>query len=214
MEQGWVSRMARAVALCAAIIAASTAAYAQALSSLSGTVSDASGSAMPNASVTVEDINRGLTRNVMSDEAGRYAFPQIPPGKYKLTAKMTGFNDVVIESIELQVNSPATVNIEMKQISGVAETVTVSAQVSQVNATDASLGNAIGTEEVLQLPMYLRNVVGLLTFQPGVTSFNTSRSDERNGSVNGGRSDQANVTLDGIDVNDHQSRLDSLLSRR
>jgi len=208
MVQGSVIRMARTSVLCMmGIIAASPAAFSQALSSLSGTVTDPTGAAMANASVTVEDINRGLTRISISDEAGRYAFPQIPPGKYKLLAKTTGFNDVVIESVELQVNSPATINIEMKQVSGVAETVTVSAQVSQVNATDASLGNAIGTKEVLQLPMYLRNVVGLLTFQPGVTSFNTNRADERNGSVNGGRSDQANVTLDGIDVNDHQSRL-------
>ncbi|MBL8290194.1 MAG: carboxypeptidase regulatory-like domain-containing protein [Bryobacterales bacterium] len=176
------------------------------MTSLSGTVTDPTGAVTPNAAITVNDINRGLTRSTNSDPDGRYSFPQIPPGNYRLVAKMTGFADVVIESLELQVNTPATVNLELRQVSGVAETVTVSAQTTQLNATDASLGNAIGTKEVLQLPMYLRNVVGLLTFQPGVTSFNESSTDDRNGSVNGGRADQANVTLDGIDVNDHHNR--------
>ena len=83
---------------------------------------------------------------------------------------------------------------------------TVSAEAIQVNTTDASLGNAIGTKEVLQVPLYLRNVVGLLALQPGVTSFNDSNTDDRNGSVNGGRGDQTNITLDGIDVNDHHQR--------
>jgi hypothetical protein len=181
-------------------------AFPQALTSVSGLVTDASGAIVANVAITLEDKSRGLVRNTVSDETGLYNFAQIPPGKYRLAAKTPGFAEVVIENVELQVNTPATVNLELRQVAGVAETITVSAVATQLNATDASLGNAIGTKEVLQLPMYLRNVVGLLTFQPGVTSFTESSSDDRNGSVNGGRADQANVTLDGIDVNDHHSR--------
>ncbi len=180
--------------------------FGQALTSLSGTVTDATGAVVPGTAVAIEETGKGFNRAATSDDTGRYTFPQIPPGKYRLIAKMGGFADVVIDNLELQVNSPATVNVELSKVSGVAETINVSAQATQINATDASLGNAIGTKEVLQLPLYLRNVVGLLTFQPGVTSFNDSSTDDRNGSVNGGRADQANVTLDGIDVNDTHSR--------
>ena len=67
-------------------------------------------------------------------------------------------------------------------------------------------GNAIGNEAIVELPFFARNVAGLLAFQPGVTAFNEDVTDYRNGAVNGGKSDQANVTLDGVDVNDQQNR--------
>ncbi len=194
----------RAAVVCFLIGVSCFTAFGQALTSLSGTVSDATGAVAPNVTVVIEDTNRGLSRTAVSDETGRYSFAQIPPGKYRLTAKAVGFADVVVENLELQVNSPATVNVSLR-VKEVTETVTVSAEAIQVNTTDASLGNAIGTKEVLQVPLYLRNVVGLLAFQPGVTSFNESSTDDRNGSVNGGRGDQTNITLDGIDVNDHHS---------
>ncbi len=193
------------MAVACILIGASCTAFGQALTSLSGTVSDASGAVAPGVTILVEDSGRGISRTTVSDETGRYSFAQILPGKYRLTTKAAGFADVVVENLELQVNSPATVNVSLR-VKEVTETVTVSAEAIQVNTTDASLGNAIGTKEILQVPLYLRNVVGLLAFQPGVTSFNDNRSDERNGSVNGGRADQANVTLDGIDVNDHHER--------
>ena len=195
----------RAAVVCILIGVSCFTAFGQALTSLSGTVSDATGAVAPNVTVIIEDTSRGISRTAVSDETGRYSFAQILPGKYRLTAKAVGFADVVVENLELQVNSPATVNVSLR-VKEVTETVTVSAEAIQVNTTDASLGNAIGTKEVLQVPLYLRNVVGLLAFQPGVTSFNESSTDDRNGSVNGGRGDQANITLDGIDVNDHHQR--------
>ena len=70
-----------------------------------------------------------------------------------------------------------------------------------VNTTDATIGNAFSAIQVRELPMEGRNVVGLLSLQPGVTYIGDA-TDSRNGAVNGGRSDQANVTLDNVDVND------------
>jgi hypothetical protein len=77
-----------------------------------------------------------------------------------------------------------------------------------VNTQDATIGNAVGTRPILELPFDARNVVGLLSIQPGVTFFGdpSQRDDYRSGSVNGGKSDQGNVTLDGVDVNDQQNR--------
>src|SRR5262245_26879336 len=196
----------QAASACILACATCSVVFGQALTSLSGSVSGPTGAVGPNVTVTLEATNRGSSRSTLSDVAGRFGFPQIPPGKYRLVVTASGFADVVIEPLELLVNTPATVNITLQQVKGTTQTVTVSSQPIQVNTTDASLGNAIGTNEVLQLPLYLRNVVGLLSFQPGVTAFNESTSDYRNGSVNGGKADQANVTLDGIDVNDHQQR--------
>ena len=84
-------------------------AFGQAFTSLSGTVSDASGAVAPNVTVLIEDTSRGISRTAVSDETGRYSFSQILPGKYRLTTKAVGFADVIVENLELQVNSPATV---------------------------------------------------------------------------------------------------------
>ena len=139
---------------------------------------------------------------------------QLTPGTYKLTAKAPGFTDVELSNLELQVNAPATVPIVFSKLGSTTTTVLVEAAATQVNTTDASLGNVIATEAIVELPMYARNIVGLLASQPGVTIFGssgqgangTNNLDSRSGSVNGGKSDQANVTLDGADVNDQNAR--------
>ena len=91
----------------------------------------------------------------------------------------------------------------------IAQTVSVEAETTLINTTDASIGNAVGGKVITQLPFEGRNVVGLLALQPGVVFLgeNTpgTQGDWRSGAVNGGKSDQANVTLDGVDVNDQQN---------
>ncbi len=185
--------------------------------SLNGTVTDPTGAVIPNASITIVNVETGAQRETKSDHQGRYTIAQVIPGNYKLTAKATGFSDVVVNGVELLVNQPATVPIVFEKVGSTSTTITVEAAAIQVNTTDASLGNAIGTQAITQLPFYARNVVGLLAAQPGVTNFGTfneavgprttaTQADDRNGSVNGGKSDQANVTLDGVDVNDQAGR--------
>jgi hypothetical protein len=195
----------------------------QGLTSVSGTVSDPTGAVIPKASVVLTNLATNARRETTTDESGRYSFPQLQPGTYSLSARAPGFADVLISNVELQVNTPATINITFETVRGAAEVVSVVAEALQVNTTDASIGNAIGEKAILQLPFYARNVAGLLAFQPGVTNVNNSTSttdyvganpstfgqgviDDRNGAVNGGKSDQSNITLDGIDVNEQQTR--------
>ncbi|MGE5646797.1 MAG: carboxypeptidase regulatory-like domain-containing protein [Acidobacteriota bacterium] len=182
---------------------------AQSLTSLNGTVSDPTGAVIPGTAITIENVDRGLKRDTVSDQAGRYSFQQVQPGNYKLTAKAAGFTDVVINEVRLLVNLPATVNVQFQEVGATSTTVSVSAEAAQVNTTDASLGNAVGTRPIMELPFEGRNVIGLLSLQAGVTYLGNGRNfetDYRQGSVAGGRSDQANVTLDGVDVNDQQNR--------
>lgn len=172
--------------------------------SLTGTVSDPSGSVIAGASVDLESIETGAKRNSVTNSGGVYTFAQLAPGTYRLTVKNQGFAAKQFNEVRLLVNQPSTLNVIL-EVGAVTETVSVEAAATQINTVDASLGNAFSTKPILQLPFEARNVVGLLTLQPGVT-FNGDIDDYRSGSVNGGRSDQANVTLDGVDVNNQQTR--------
>lgn len=194
------------LALCVGLLLTGVSLFGQSLASLSGTVSDPTGAVIPGATIQLENVNTGTTRETASDSAGLYSFPQMQPGTYKITAKVQGFQNVTISDVRLLVNSPATINIPFEKVGAVAETVAVTAEAVQLNTSDATLGNAIGNEVIVELPFFARNVAGLLAFQPGVTAFNEDTTDYRNGAVNGGKSDQANVTLDGVDVNDQQNR--------
>jgi len=171
--------------------------FGQAFTSLAGTVTDPTGAIIPGAAITIVNTQTGLKRETATNAEGRYSFMQVLPGTYQLTAKSPGFTDVTIQDIQLMVNSPATINVKFEKVGAVAVTVQVEAAAIQVNTTDATLGNAIATQAILELPFYARNVVNLLMLQPGVT---------QDGQVSGGKSDQANVTLDGVDVNDQVNR--------
>jgi Carboxypeptidase regulatory-like domain len=186
----------------------STALFGQ-TTSLTGTVTDPTGAVVPSATISIANVQTGAQRDVTSDNQGRYTIPQLTPGTYKLSARASGFSDVVINNLELLVNQPATVPITFEKVGTTTTTVTVEATGVQVNTTDASLGNAISTQAIIEMPMYARNVAGLLAFQPGVTSFGSfgaQNLDYRSGSVNGGKSDQSNITLDGADVADQNTR--------
>src|SRR5258708_6201744 len=180
--------------------------------SLAGTVSDPTGAVIPKAVVTVTNTQTGAKRSDTSDSQGRYTIPQLPPGTYSLMAQVVGFNDVTIQRIELLVNTPSTVNVVFDKVGSTTTSVQVEGAAAQLNTVDASLGNVITSTAIVELPSFARNVANLLTFQPGVAYFgippnsSTGVPDDRNGSVNGGRSDQSNTTLDGADVNSQSDR--------
>ena len=173
--------------------------------SLHGTVLDASGGAVGGARVTILDAAKGFQRETTTPASGEFEFLALPPGTYTLTAEKEGFNKYQQTSLQLLVNVPTTVKITLK-VGAVATQVEVSAQAAVINTTDASLGIAFGERQVKDLPLEGRNVPDLLTLQPGVAytgnRSDTSSNDTRSGAVNGARSDQGNVTLDGIRVND------------
>jgi hypothetical protein len=181
---------------------------------INGTVTDPTGAVIPNAALSLVNTQTGAQREVVSDTQGRYSIPQVPPGSYKLTAKASGFADAVVNNIVLQVNEPATVPVVFEKLGSTSTTVAVEASTTQINTVDASLGNVITGREIVELPSIARNVASFLAFQPGVTLFGTlgsgvggnAQMDDRSGSVNGGRSDQSNIMLDGADVNQQNNR--------
>ncbi len=184
------------------LVASSTAQVST--TSLRGVVSDPAGAVVRGARITLANPAVGLSRTTTSNERGDYQFLQVPPGTYILTAATPGFAAVRKEGVILLVNTPATLDFVLKV--GKAETtVDVRGETPAVNTVDATLGNAFDSRQIEALPSEGRNAVELLSLQAGVTyvgnQVNTG-ADSRGGAVNGARSDQTNVTLDGLDNND------------
>jgi hypothetical protein len=188
----------------------STLSFAQTgTTSVGGSVVDKTGAAISGAKVTVVNNSQALQRETQTDNSGEYRFLALPPGTYTLTVDKTGFRRFQQTSLELLVNVAVTRNVKL-EVGTTSENVEVSAQAETVNTTDASLGNAFSEVQVKQLPLESRNVPDLLSLQAGVLYTgnrpDVDRSvDTRSGAVNGARSDQSNVTLDGIPVNDKGS---------
>jgi hypothetical protein len=181
--------------------------YAQSgTTSLHGTVLDKTGAAVVGANVALTNSAQAVQRQTKTNSAGSYDFVSLPPGTYQLSVEMTGFRKYEQKNIQLLVDSPGTADVTL-DIGSTAETVEVSAQTFTLNTTDASLGSAFSENQIKQLPIESRNVPDLLSLQAGVT-YTGNRSDinkdldSRNGAVNGAHSDQSNITLDGVDVND------------
>jgi hypothetical protein len=139
--------------------------------------------------------------DAVTNAQGEYSFVQIAPGTYTITATAPGFGKFTTTA-QLLVAQPATVNMKL-QVSSDVVSVDVSAATETINTTDATIGNAINNETIMQLPSEGRNPQTLLALQPGVLFIGkTDSTESRNGVVSGARSDQTNITLDGLDNND------------
>ena len=174
--------------------------------SLRGVVTDAGGASVPGATVTITSPETGVTLTTKTDKEGAYQFLEIRPGTYSLTITATGFATVKQSGLQLLVSTPRTNDIKM-EVASVAMTVEVVSSAQTINTQDATLGGAFATTQLDSLPTEGRDPVAILSLMPGVV-FNADReqvdlnADSRGGSVNGARSDQTNVTLDGVDDND------------
>ncbi len=172
-----------------------------ATTSLRGTIKDPGGALVPGATISITDNDTGKAFSTTSNTAGAYQFAQIPPAKYTIRITAAGFG-AQTKVAELLVNQPATIDVSLT-IEANTVTVDVSATAQTLNTSDASLGNSADNAEIQAIPSETRNVPDLLSLQPGVLYLpSATTTDSRSGAVNGGRSDQGNVTLDGVDDND------------
>jgi len=181
-------------------------AFPQDVTSLTGRVTDSSGAVIPGANVTLLSVTNGRRREDVTNGQGDYQFQLLQPDRYSLTVTAPRFATYTKENIKLFVASPGTENVTLK-VGSPGEKITVreTAPGVEPNTTDAGIGNVVSSEQLTDLPLEGRNVPSLLSLQPGVSYLGTqgnSPDDSRSGAVNGARSDQSNVTLDGIEVND------------
>ncbi|MDT4953497.1 MAG: hypothetical protein QOJ02_1635 [Acidobacteriota bacterium] len=195
-----LSRRSLLLALCGLLsLLIYTSARAQTgTSSVRGTVTDQQGNVVAGATVTLTSKEKNFARTQTTNEDGGYLFNTVPPGPYRIEVEGKGFKKSVGAANAL-VDTPLELNIAM-EAGDISESVTVtSGESAPLNTTDATIGNTFESRRIQELPLNARNVVGLLSLQPGVT---------RGGAVNGGRADQANITLDGVDVNEQQRGID------
>ena len=184
----------RVLATAFLLFSVSIAAFSQAgTATVSGSIRDAQGNFVPGATVTLTNA-QGTSRTATTNAEGNYSFPSLPPGDYRVQVEAKGFKKSSVNEFKAPVDLTTQINVAL-EIGNVSETVNVDATAleSIVNTQDASLGNNFVSQQIMQLPLNARNVGNLLSLQPGVTP---------DGSVSGSRSDQANITLDGVDVNE------------
>jgi hypothetical protein len=185
------------------ILSVSTVAFGQtATTSLRGVVKDSSGALVPGATVSLNDQATGNSYHAVSNSAGFYILPVVSPATYLITITSSGFATET-RTAELLVNQPATIDFTLS-VKSENVTVDVSSAAETLNLTDATIGNAVGNTTIQSIPMEGRDPISLLSLQPGVLYLGTQllATDSRQGAVAGGRSDQGNVTLDGLDDND------------
>lgn len=165
-------------------------------SGVTGSVTDAQGQAVVGASVALVSATQGSRRTVVTDNSGNYTFSALQPGSYTVEVEASGFNKSVTTPFDALTDRVTTIPVKLA-VGDVTVSVTVDAGgvESIKNLSDASLGNNFQAQQISQLPLEGRNVTDLLSLQPAVTP---------SGAVAGGRADQANITLDGIDVNNQQ----------
>ncbi|MGA2166621.1 MAG: TonB-dependent receptor [Terracidiphilus sp.] len=183
------------------ILSFATFAFAQtATTSLRGVVKDSSGALIPGASITLSDQATDNTYHAVSNASGFYIFPIISPAHYLISVTSSGFATRSVTA-ELLVDQPATIDFTLS-VKAEPVTVDVSTSAETLDFTDATIGNSVGNVTIESLPMEGRDPVNLLSLQPGVLYVGNLITDSRQGAVAGGRSDQGNVTLDGLDDND------------
>ncbi|MFN8062919.1 MAG: TonB-dependent receptor [Vicinamibacterales bacterium] len=119
--------------------------------SINGKVSDATGGVLPGVTVTVASVNMQGTRSDVTDAGGDYRFPAVPPGDYKITYELPGFQTIVRDGVRVGLGFTATVNVELK-VASLEETVTVSGESPVVDVSSTTSSTAFGEQKLSVLP--------------------------------------------------------------
>jgi hypothetical protein len=171
--------------------------HAQDNSSVTGIVTDPSGAVVPDVSVTLSNPSISFTSAKTTNGVGAYEFSNVPPASnYRLLFSKPGFSTLEIDNITLNVGNKETRDAELRLGDAKTTVEVTSTPTETLNTTDATIGSNIDGDRIQDLPNVLvNNAANYLALAPGVTP---------GGAVTGTRSDQTNITLDGLDVNDQR----------
>jgi len=174
--------------------------FAQSTGNITGTVSDSTGAAIPDAAVTVASPDTGLTRVVQTNASGNFAFPDLPIGAYTLQITKPGFETQKRSATQLLTGQ--TVGLDIKLTIGSAvESVEVTSDSQQVQTASSEVSTTVNKEEMQDLPLNGRNPLQLTSLTPGAVLTNTGtesgQQDNTGLSVNGLRATENNYQLDG-----------------
>jgi hypothetical protein len=167
-----MSDVSRFILLCLTLSfvpAAATTAAAQTTATIAGAVADPNGGALPGVAVTATNVDTRLVRTTVTDGIGRYVLPALPPGRYELTAELTGFRRYRVERVDLAVAQTVVVNVTLQL--GPIEMYAEPAATPVINTASSELSYLVGSETIEQLPLNGRNYTDLALLQPGVLAF-------------------------------------------
>ncbi|HMV86003.1 MAG TPA: TonB-dependent receptor [Blastocatellia bacterium] len=179
--------------------------------SLSGFIKDASGAPVAGVAVSLRNLATNQTRETLSDDRGRYAFPALDRGQHEILAKSAGFKPARL-LVELSVGQSADADLILLP-GDVNESLTVRAEGSPVSieTRTAAVGQLVSRRQIETLPLNGRDFSQLILLQTGATQARSDQNDIQAGkgaklSINGARSSQNVFLLDGTDIMDAQGR--------
>jgi len=178
-------------------VAASAASQSQITTGvIDGTVVDASGAVVPGVDVEVRNVDTNLARTLVTDRGGRFVALQLPPGRYSVSLKLSGFATLVQENVIVTVGETVRLSPVMK-VSGLAETVTVTTAAPAVDTARTAAASTLDQTTVETTPILGRKFEDLLTLTPGVSIVQGPDGDEI--TFAGQRGVFNNISLDGGD---------------
>lgn len=188
--------MKRCLALVSAVLVLATYGFAQnATGTIDGKVADASGAAIPGASVTIENTATNVKLTAPTNGEGRFYQRYLAPGTYTVTVEKAGFTKYVQSNVQLDIEQTITLAIPL-QVGSVATSVEVSANSAQLSTESSTVATTVSQKAVLDLPLQGRNPYSLVSLVPGVNAGNGGSTPW----ISGGRNDYNDVTIDGTSV--------------
>ena len=170
---------------------------------ISGSVTDQTGAAVPGAKITAVEIRTGVKTPTVTDQTGHYTIPFLLPGSYQLNAEAKGFKPFVRKGLTLTSEVHAQIDIAL-QIGSASETVTVTDEVPILNTTDATIGQSISTKEVEDIPLNGRTPAMLAALSIGVIATSTTgvthpfdNNAQGAWSIGGSPSQSSEILMDG-----------------
>lgn len=186
-------------------------ALAQTFGEITGQVTDPAGAAVPGAKITVTNADTGANRESLTNNAGVYGFPSLPPGSYNLRVEKAGFKTVTRNAVRLEVQQNARIDFDMV-VGTLTESIEVSAQATLLSSENATVGTVIDGRQIVEMPLNGRNYLELVALAPNVSAGfpAAGQAGSRQGgirsqqsiSVGGQRSNFNHFTLDGVDNTD------------
>jgi Carboxypeptidase regulatory-like domain len=188
-------RIYRCLYLCFFVLFSAVALRADVTGSIQGYVRDSSGAVISGAHVVVIEVSTNLKRETITDDQGAYTFLALPPGKYNVTATLTGFQQATINDIDLTVNDRLRFDLTLA-VGSVQQNVSVEANALQVQTSSTQIGSTVESKEILALPLNGRSYLDLLGLQAGVVPL-TSGTLPNDRPVSGLFVNAGNVSVNG-----------------
>lgn len=176
-------------------------------STVTGKITDPSGSIVPAAQVSIANEGTGLRRVTTSNDAGSYVLPLLPPGRYRITVQKEGFKPMTRTGIELKVDQVARIDFVL-ELGAVSEVIEVTGSAPLIEQETSALGQVVDNRKILSLPLNGRMTFRLVNLTPAVLTtpgsmgqfgdISVGTFDDVNFSINGGRAQSNEVMVDGV----------------